>query len=617
MKCINRTHTRFNLSPLCSFVLCLMFMSTLHAQGIPDRIKQSIRQGVDNGYHASVIIGTIDASGCEYYAYGKTSLPDGNTPTEEVLFEIGSVTKVFTSLLLAEMTERGEVTLQDPISMYLPGEVNIPPETGRITLAQLATHTSGLPRIPDNMENLYEPNPYKHYAQEQMFEFLSTYRLKSQPGEKAEYSNLGMGLLGWLLARQSGLTYEQLLHERITDPLRLDDTLITLSPTIHGRLAKGYNMDVEVPPWDFQCLAGCGALRSSAQDMLSFLAANMGLKKTYLTTAMENTHAPDVDSPEQGMQMGLGWQVLMHDNRRIYWHNGMTGGYASFIGFDKSEQYGVVVLTNSQWIVDAIGLSFFMPEIPLGDYSAPLIHGTVVDVPLLPNEEHLTAQVVIERCIEATGGREVLSKVQNRQTQSTLTMAIAGLNLPGKQTKYQMRPNKYYVKVKVPGVLIVEQGYNDNIAWDLNSMTGPSILENKAITLVTDYSFDLTGYRDVIETMTLPSKALVDGRMCYKVILTTKEGDHPITYYIDTVTALLAKTEYTITQAGTPIAVENWMTAYKAVDGIMYAHQTRSKVQGMIITMHVQSIEHNIELPDGRFTIPDSVMAILENPTGD
>jgi D-alanyl-D-alanine-carboxypeptidase/D-alanyl-D-alanine-endopeptidase len=212
-----------------------------------------------------------------------TSALDGDT-----VFEIGSVTKVFTSLLLADMVQRGEVALTDPVAKYLPPGIKMPERGGRqITLQDLATHTSGLPRLPPNLAPKDPANPYADYSVEQLYQFLSSYQLTRDIGSQYEYSNLGGGLLGHALARRAGMDYGALVRSRICEPLEMKSTGITLSAGMKARMAVGHDRSLDaVENWDLPALAGAGGLRSTANDLLTFLAANLGYTKSVLAPAM-------------------------------------------------------------------------------------------------------------------------------------------------------------------------------------------------------------------------------------------------------------------------------------------------------------------------------------------
>ena len=212
-----------------------------------------------------------------------------------------------------------------------------------------------------------------------MYEFLSGYELKRDIGAQFEYSNYGVGLLGHLLALQSGMSYEELFVKRIANELGIANTRITLTPAMTNSLAKGHNGNIEVSNWDIPTLAGAGALRSTAQDMLTFLAVNMGLKKSCLYPAMKVTHKQQHQAGLPDMHIGLGWHILTSGNRKIIWHNGGTGGYWSFAGFVKESQTGVVVLTNTSESLDDIGFHFLDQDIPLKKIKAQ----TKVDASIL------------------------------------------------------------------------------------------------------------------------------------------------------------------------------------------------------------------------------------------
>ena len=299
-----------------------------------------------------IVAGIIEPKGRRIVSTGNL---DGDT-----IFEIGSATKVFTSLLLADMAERGEVALDDPIAKYLPAEVKVPERGGRsITLLDLSTHTSGLPRMPSNLSPKDMNNPYTDYSAQKLYQFLSGFELTRDIGSKFEYSNLGAGLLGHLLARRAGSEYEALVRSRICAPLAMNSTQVTLSPELKAKLTPGHNAQgAVVPNWDFQALAGCGALRSSVNDLLTFLAANLGFSHSPLERAMAAMVKPRRPTGQAGMEIALGWLVAARDGHEIIWHNGGTGGYRSFIGYDRQARVGVAVLSNSFTLagVDPIGM---------------------------------------------------------------------------------------------------------------------------------------------------------------------------------------------------------------------------------------------------------------------
>jgi CubicO group peptidase (beta-lactamase class C family) len=323
---------------------------------IPDSIMDVVRERVDQDLNIGIVVGIVNPCGREFFSYGKTAKSEGQDVDEDTVFEIGSIGKVFTALLLADMVEYGEVSFDDPIVRYLPPSINMPTFNDQsITLIDLATHTSGLDIIPENLAPADELNPYADYTVEQLYEALSSTSLDHEAGTQYEYSNLGMGLLGHILSLQSGLDYEELVINRITDELGMSDTRIALIPEMQKRLAQGYREGEPIPLWDIPTLAGAGALRSTARDMLTFLAANMGLSESPLYAAMQVTHEPRFPVGSS-MHVGLAWHMSKRGEIQIIEHHGATGGYWAFVGFSEDTKTGVVVLTNSFYDIDEIGL---------------------------------------------------------------------------------------------------------------------------------------------------------------------------------------------------------------------------------------------------------------------
>jgi len=323
---------------------------------IPESTKDLVRSYVDQGLNVGIVVGIVTPCGTEIYAYGETELSGGQPVDENTIFEIGSTGKPFTAILLADMVERNEVSFDDPIEQFLPNNVTVPTRGERsITLIDLATHTSGLPNIPDNFAPADMNNPYADYTVEQMYEALEQFNLKRTIGIQYEYSNFGMGLLGHILSLRSGMSYEELMVTRIANELGMPGTRITLTPEMKSRLATGYRDGEPFPLWDIPTLAGAGALRSTVRDMLTFLAANMGLMESRLYEAMQLTHEPryPVDA---SMEVGLAWHIRTLNHAQVVEHHGATGGYWSFAGFIKDKKTGVVVLTNTFHDIDEIGL---------------------------------------------------------------------------------------------------------------------------------------------------------------------------------------------------------------------------------------------------------------------
>ena len=355
---------------------------------LPDaQIRRILLERIEQQQAIGIVVGVIDANGRRVIADGtfdRVAAADRHPVDGDTVFEIGSATKVFTSLLLADSVQRGEVALSDPASKYLPHDVKMPERGDRqITLVDLATHTSGLPLRPANLTPKDVSNPYADYTTEQLYAFLSSYQLTRDIGSKYEYSNLGAGLLGQVLARRTGVDYETLVRTRITSQLGMTSTAIVLSDQLRQRLAPGHNAQGErVSNWDVGTLAGAGALRSTANDLLLFLSATLGYTESPLSAAMKSMLAVRRPTGVPGLDIALGWHIqATAAGREIVWHNGGTGGYRSLLAFDPKERIGVVVLSNmgTDRGVDDIGRHILDPALPL--LAAPIEHKQIALAP--------------------------------------------------------------------------------------------------------------------------------------------------------------------------------------------------------------------------------------------
>jgi CubicO group peptidase (beta-lactamase class C family) len=305
------------------------------------------RIGAEN-LGVGIVVGVIDPKGRRVVAYGSLAKDDTRPLNGDTIFEIGSMTKVFTSLVLMDMAQKGEVAVTVPVSKYLPASVKVPERNNKkITLQDLSTQSSGLPRMPSNFNPKDTSNPYADYSVEQLYQFLSGYQLTRDIGAQYEYSNLGVGLLGHVLTLRAGLDYEAMVRSRICEPLGMNSTRVALSPDMQARLAIGHGPGLSpAPNWDMLALAGAGALRSSANDILTFLAANLGYTKTPLAAAMAAEVSIRRPAGSPGMEIAYAWHVQTKNGNSIIWHNGGTGGYRTYMAFDPKSRTGVVVLSN-------------------------------------------------------------------------------------------------------------------------------------------------------------------------------------------------------------------------------------------------------------------------------
>lgn len=354
----------------CPYLL-LIVAAAMHAQTPTDaEIRSILADRIDTLHqNVGIAVGIVDANGRRFVNYGNFSVKDPRPVGNDTVFEIGSTTKVFTSTILADMVQRGEVSLDDPVAKYLPADAKIPQRGGKqITLVDLATHTSGLPRLPTNLHSKDADNPYADYTVADLFGFLANYELTRDIGSKFEYSNLGVGLLGQALARRAGMDFETLVRTRVTGPLKMENTRIALSPEMKSHLAGGHN-EARQPAanWDFPALAGAGALRSDGRDMLTFIAAHLGYVESSLAPAMSAMTKVRRTAFGPQADVALAWMVMKKEGREIFWHNGGTGGYRSFMGYDPKSRVGVVVLSNMSTSagVDDIGMHLLDSSLPL------------------------------------------------------------------------------------------------------------------------------------------------------------------------------------------------------------------------------------------------------------
>jgi len=291
--------------------------------------------------NGGVVIGAVQHGVRRIFTYGPVK--------EDSIFEIGSISKTFTALILAQMVAQHKVKLDEPVRELLPPGTVAKPAGAEITLLDLATQQSGLPRMPDNFHPADLQDPYADYRPATLYEFIAKHGVSKPPDARFNYSNLGLGLLGQALANRAGMAYPELLKAEITGPLELNDTVVNLSPEQEKRFATGYSPQHRVAhSWHFDALAGAGAIRSTASDMLTYLEAQLHPDKVRhaetLASAIEMCHELRADAMP-GMRIGLAW--LFEARTGGFWHNGGTGGYSSYAVFNPKEDYAVVVLFNT------------------------------------------------------------------------------------------------------------------------------------------------------------------------------------------------------------------------------------------------------------------------------
>lgn len=314
-------------------------------------LHQRLRALVDKGESKGLVLGLIEPDGRRRVIASGDAGPGTSPLSSKTIFEIGSIAKTFTGAILADMVRRGELSLDDPVSKFLPAGVKVPSRNGRqITLLDLATHTSGLPRSPDRALIRDPANPYADIPIKDVYAFLASHELQRDIGAKWEYSNLGYGLLGEALTRAAGAkTFDELVRTRITEPLKMATTRFGRTNPPDAHLAKGHDQQGKVVPyWDFGAFKGTGGLYSNVEDMLSYLDANIGDPRSRIEAAMRDAHQPRHSHGNSGNSQSIGWDHRARLGRTIVYKSGSTGGFAGAVGFDPVSRAGVVVLGNGK-----------------------------------------------------------------------------------------------------------------------------------------------------------------------------------------------------------------------------------------------------------------------------
>ena len=321
----------------------------------------SVRSGLlSPAQQGGVTIGILKGSKRLILTYG-AARPDG-------VYEIGSIRKTLTGLILAQMVEQCQVSLQMPVRDLLPPGTLAEPSSGReLTLLDLSSQHSGLPRMPANFHLADPENPYADYTPKLLYAWFGEQGAAVPPGAPFVYSNVGMGLLGQALADKAGKSYGELLHDGVTGPLGMSDTVVAMLPTLQARFVQGHTADHRpAHSWDFDALAGAGGIRSTAGDMLTYLAAQLHPEQLATTgsaasqgrtlpAAIKASHTLHGEALP-GTHIGVNW--FSNDSGTGFWHNGATGGFSSYAQFNPSEDYALVVLCNTalNGFTDSLGL---------------------------------------------------------------------------------------------------------------------------------------------------------------------------------------------------------------------------------------------------------------------
>lgn len=315
--------------------------------------------------HAALVVGITQWGNRAVLGFGRVAVTNAVPPDALTLFEIGSVTKVFTAIALARLESDGKLKLTNSLRASLPEQVALVQPLAPVTLLHLATHTSGLPRLPGNIDlseaNL--TNPYAKYRTEDLYQFLAAGKPNNPPGKLVDYSNVGFAVLGHVLSLRAELSYEELVQWSLLKPLGMTNTVVRLTDEQRARITPGHSVKgEEVSGWDFDIFAPAGAFRSNSADMLGFIEANLADAETSIGRLLAD--ARKLYAVGEAGSFPLGWQreLTLQGGLEIFWHNGGTGGYACFVGFNREHQIGVVVFSNygdamtGKFDVDRIGM---------------------------------------------------------------------------------------------------------------------------------------------------------------------------------------------------------------------------------------------------------------------
>ncbi|OTG87474.1 hypothetical protein B9T31_02930 [Acinetobacter sp. ANC 4558] len=360
------------LTVLSAFLLtitasgCSIFKSSMITE--EKNAKKIIVDRIDQQHKAvGIALALSNPQGNIFINHGVQSHQNSKPITSDTIFEIGSISKIFTNVLLAQHIIDKKISLDAPAQNYMPADIVLPKKNGKeITLFDLATHHSGLPSVPPKIFKAPIENPYADLTRQDLAEFLQHYELSRLPGEAFEYSNIGTTLIGLALENVAGKPYEELVQSIILNPLGMSETWANVPKNKNDRYAEGYNSQgTATSHWDLGVFLPAGGWHSTARDMSRFLNAASQIKETPLSPAFSLmlSHTRPIDT-ESDLKIGLGWII---SNQNIVWHNGMTGGFSAITGYRLDNKHGVLILSNqaSASSVDDIAMHLLDSTNPL------------------------------------------------------------------------------------------------------------------------------------------------------------------------------------------------------------------------------------------------------------
>ncbi|MGJ8662120.1 MAG: serine hydrolase domain-containing protein [Marinicella sp.] len=321
-------------------ITLLLFIPLIAMAQIPDEVKKEIDLRIKHQINPSIVVGLFENRQSHFYTQGFQNKEKNLKANTDSVYEIGSISKTFTGLLLAQLIEEKQVELDGAVQAYWPEPFELVDKLNQpITLKQLSTHTSGLPRLPGNLP-MFAKDPYAEYDREQLLLGIKMVQAQ-QSGSNYVYSNFAVGLLGETLAVVSGESYNSLIKRNILEPMSLNSTYMELDEVPQQHLAQGYSGIKAVEPWRFKALAGAGSIRSNITDLLAFGVSHLNPANAQLSTMTQS--ATSVHYQQGSIKVGLGWHI---DTAGIIWHNGGTAGFKSIILIDPVQQKVAAGITN-------------------------------------------------------------------------------------------------------------------------------------------------------------------------------------------------------------------------------------------------------------------------------
>jgi CubicO group peptidase (beta-lactamase class C family) len=328
-------------------------------------VRKQIQERIDLGYHLGTVVGIVDKDGLRFYSFGQMSLTDKNIPDENTIFEIGSITKVFTSALIADLEIHNKINIEASIGNYLPEfKTLLLSNNTTISIEDLINHTSGLPRDPTLLSDHDGNTRYSDFTVENLMKELTLPEFTLGPKEYS-YSNIAYLYLEHAIEKIMNTSYESAIKTKILKPLGMSDTSFVVPDNKRNRLATGFANGKHTSELDLGLFQSPGGLRTTSKDMLKYLQAQVGLIQSPLSNAMKVTHKKRFSNDE--IELGLAWDILerKESGKTILYHRGATNGYTNYVGINVEDKVGVVILMNGRRWYSDLGFNILDKTYPL------------------------------------------------------------------------------------------------------------------------------------------------------------------------------------------------------------------------------------------------------------